>query len=104
MANDYNKDLPEDIGFGMIMKSCKVEGKRIVYIVEWAGMKSEDFTSEVIDDVRSSTIDGLKEDNNPFVKSLISQMKEYGYGFGYRYVNEHNEVLCDITISPNELL
>lgn len=103
MANEYDKDLPEYIGYGMTMKSCKMEGKSMVYTVEWKGMKSSDFTSDVVEDIKSSATEGIQEETNPIVKAMISRMSEYGYKFVYRYVNENGDQLCNISISPDEL-
>ena len=75
----------------------------MVYTVEWKGMKSSDFTPDVVADIKSSAIEGIQEETNPIVKAMISRMSEYGYKFVYRYVNENGDQLCNISISPDEL-
>ena len=53
--------------------------------------------------LRESTIEGLKEENSALMKAMLNNMKDYGYDFIYRYVNEKGEELCSINISPYDL-
>lgn len=103
MVNECNKDLPEDTGFGTTMTSCILEGQSVVYFIEWKGMKSSDFTPDDIALLKSSFIEGLQEETNPILKAVISHMSEYGYKFVYRFIDENGDLLCDISISPDEL-
>ena len=103
MANECDKDLPEYLGYGMTMISCKMEGKSIVYTIEWKGMNSEEFSPDVVEEIRSNVIEGMQEEEKPILNAIISRMREYGYKFAYRYVNEDRDLLCNISISPDEL-
>jgi len=102
-ANEYNKELPEEIGYGMTMIKCTVENKSMVYTIQWEGMTPSDFTADVSSEIKESFIEGIKEEKSDFMmKTLLNRMTKYGYDFKYKLVNEDGEHLCSINISPSE--
>lgn len=102
-AMEYDKELPENIGYGMTMVKCSVEGKSMVYTIQWEGMSPSDFTSDAISELKLSYLEGIKEEGiDPMIKALTNRMSKYGYDFIYRFVNEKGEELCSINISPSE--
>ena len=102
-AKEYDKELPEEIGYGMTMLKCSVEGKSMVYTIQWEGMSPSDFTSDAISELKYSFVEGIKEDGiDPMMKALTNRMSKYGYDFIYRFVNENGEQLCSINISPSD--
>lgn len=105
MAQNYNKDLPENIGLGMTMIRCAIENQTLVYTIQWNGMISSDFSAEDIVELKNAFVEGLKEEiqESPSTKAMLNVMKEYGYGFVYRYVNERGQRLCSIRVSPSEI-
>ena len=102
-AQNYNKDLPEEIGNGLTMVKCEIEGYSMVYTIQWKGLSPSDFTVNDVSELKESTIEGLKEENSALMKAMLNNMKDYGYDFIYRYVNEKGEELCSINISPYDL-
>jgi hypothetical protein len=100
-AEDYNEGLPEDIGFGLTMTKCELEGKNMVYTIEWAGMEPDEFTDDEIKDIKSSITESLQEEDSPAVKQMRKQMKEYGYKIAYRFVNENGDKLFEFALSPD---
>lgn len=102
-AQSYNKDLPEEIGNGLTMVKCEIEGYSMVYTIQWKGLSPSDFTDNDVSELKESTIEGLKEENSAFMKAMLNNMKDYGYDIIYRYVNEKGEELCSINISPYDL-
>ena len=102
-AQSYNKDLPEEIGNGLTMVKCELESYSMVYTIQWKGLSPSDFTDNDVSELRESTIEGLKEENSALMKAMLNNMKDYGYDFIYRYVNEKGEELCSINISPYDL-
>lgn len=103
-AKSYNEELPEDLGYGMTMIKCAIEEYSMVYTIQWKGMKPSDFTDDSINDIRNTCIEGLKEDQkSPIMKAMLERMKDYGYDFLYRYVNEEGEELCSVNISPYDI-
>ena len=96
-AQSYNEELPEDLGYGMTMIKCAIEEYSMVYTIQWEGMNPSDFTDDAITDIRNTCIEGLKEDQkSPIMKAMLERMKDYGYDFLYRYVNENGEELCSV--------
>jgi hypothetical protein len=76
----------------------------MVYTIQWKGMNPSDFTDDAITDIRNTCIEGLKEDQkSPIMKAMLERMKDYGYDFLYRYVNENGEELCSVNISPYDI-
>jgi hypothetical protein len=103
-AQSYNEELPEDLGYGMTMIKCAIEEYSMVYTIQWKGMNPSDFTDDAITDIRNTCIEGLKEDQkSPIMKAMLERMKDYGYDFLYRYVNENGEELCSVNISPYDI-
>ena len=103
-AQSYNEELPEDIGNGMTMLRCAIEDYSMVYTTQWKGLSPSDFTDDDVSEIKKSTIDGLKEEQkSALMKAMLNNMKDYGYDFIYRYVNENGEELCSINISPFEI-
>ena len=103
-AQSYNEKLPEDLGYGMTMIKCAIEEYSMVYTIQWKGMNPSDFTDDAITDIRNTCIEGLKEDQkSPIMKAMLERMKDYGYDFLYRYVNENGEELCSVNISPYDI-
>ena len=103
-AQSYNEELPEDLGYGMTMIKSAIEEYSMVYTIQWKGMNPSDFTDDAITDIRNTCIEGLKEDqNSPIMKAMLERMKDYGYDFLYRYVNEKGEELCSVNISPYDI-
>lgn len=100
-AEDYNKELPEDIGFGLTMKKCEIEGKNMVYTIEWDGVEPDEFTDDEINDIKTSMAESLQEEDSPALKLMKNQMKEYGYKIAYRFVNENGEKLFEFALSPD---
>lgn len=103
-AQDYNKDLPEKIGYGMTMIRCALEGHSIVYTIRWEGMKQSDFSAEDLAELKDVFIEGMiEEKDSPIMKVMLNRMREYGYDYIYRFVNERGERLCSIKINPSEI-
>jgi hypothetical protein len=103
-TQDYNKDLPEKIGYGMTMIRCALEGHTIVYTIRWEGMGQSDFSAKDIAELKDGLIEGMiKEKDSPIMKVMLNSMREYGYYFIYRFINEREESLCSIKINPFEI-
>ena len=104
IVQDYNKDLPEDMGFGMTMKKCELQGTSIVYTIQWKGMTASDFSNDEMKEIRKVIVEGLKEEqNSPIMKAFTQQIKDYEYDIIYRFINEKEVQLCSINISPFEI-
>lgn len=54
-ARDYNCELPENIGYGMTMTSCVLEGHSMVYTIKWVGLSPSDFSTEDIIELKKAT-------------------------------------------------
>lgn len=104
IVQDYNKDLPEDMGLGMTMKKCELQGTSIVYTIQWDGMETSDFTDDTIKELRDVLVEGIKEEqNSPIMKAFTRKMKDYEYDLIYRFINEKGVQLCSINLSPLEI-
>lgn len=105
IANAYNATLPEILGYGMTMIKCTVENHSLVYVIQWKGMEPSDFSNADMDELKVYLKEGMKESEKEsfIVKSLVMPMKEYGYDFVFKYVNEFGKSLFSIRISPSDL-
>lgn len=104
IVQDYNKDLSEDMGLGMTMKKCELQGTSLVYTIQWDGMDTSDFTDDTMKELREAFVEGIKEEqNSPIMKVFTQKMKDYGYDIIYRFINEKDEQLSSINISPFEI-
>ena len=103
-VRDYNRELPEDIGYGMTMTRCALEGHSMVYTIRWEGLSPSDFSAEDIKELKKNMIEGLHEEmNNTISRYMLISMSDNGYDFIYRLINEKGEILCSIRISPCEI-
>lgn len=104
-AQSYNKELPENIGYGMTMVRCAIENHSMVYTIRWDGLDPSVFSPEDIAELKAEYIEGLVEVcANVMMKNLLYRMNNYGYNFVYRLINENGEKLCSIKIQPSEIL
>lgn len=103
-AREYNRELPEDIGYGMTMTRCALEGYSMVYTIKWEGLCPSDFSAENIKELKEVMLEGLREEmNNTISRYMLNKMSDNGYNFIYRLFNENGEKLCTIRISPSEI-
>ena len=104
MAQEYNKELPEELGLGMTMIRCALEKNAMVYTIRWTGMSPSDFSVEDVAEMKEAMIEGLiEEKSSPIMKALLNTMDIYEYYFIYKIENEKGERLCSIKITPSEI-
>ena len=86
------------------MLKCEIVDHSMVYTVQRKGMDAADFTDDAVAELRETCIEGLKEEvKSPMMKAMLNRMKEYGYGFVYRFFDEKNKELCTINISSKDV-
>lgn len=102
-AKSCSDELPEYAGNGISVIKCEIEEKSMVYTVRVKGASRSSITDEVLAGMKKDIIEGFKEESASWL-DMVSNMKEYGYNFKYKYINEKGSEICSITISPSEIL
>lgn len=103
IADAYDKNLPIVLGDGITMKSCKVLGKDLVHLIESKNASPNDIDSYTISEMESQLTENIREGrNDPHLKYQFDFMKEYGYDYVYRFVNERGVHLFDVRVSSDK--
>ncbi len=104
-AQDVNKNLPQDLGNNITLKSCKVKNGMFTYIIECKGVLPSDITEDVKQKMREKKVLELKyetkEPNSD--KYIYHLMNLYKAKFAFDYINEKNEQLCSFEIPISEV-
>lgn len=92
-AEQINKQCPIEMGGGLKLKSCKVEGDKTFKYVFIMPEGIESFDSEA---GKAGAIEALK--NTPDFK----QLKEFGISCHYEYYDAKDKLLGEIKITPED--
>lgn len=95
---EYNKRLPMKTDNITTLLRAEVIGNRIIYTGEVEGVQPIDFKEEMIEYTKKEACKKIKINDD-----FIQFMKDYDYEIMYKYVNEYNEPLFNIIITPYDL-
>lgn len=99
-CNEYNKNLPENLGLGMTMKRCELIGYYIEFTIEWKGVKASDFDDESKSEIKSSMKEGLYEETS---ESFLKRLKDNYYNLRYNIINEKGQEVFEVCFLYDEI-
>lgn len=98
----YNDSLPKTLNDGTIMKSCKLYGYSILYVIEVQELSKEELQAKkeaLFQDIVEML--AISFDVN---RQTIKLMRNEGYDFAFKYVDPNGRFLMKINISPKNIL
>lgn len=98
----YNDSLPKTLKDGTIMKSCKLNGYSMLYVIEVQNLSKEELRERK--SVMSNNMVNMLAISFDLNRSVLKLMRNEGFDFAFKYVDQDGRFLMKINISPKNIL